>query len=67
MISNLYKIDFIDSKGNKFSTFSRDEKTIWEIYNMVCYGYEAVYMYDMVLEDLMCYHEKPTYRSTHYA
>jgi hypothetical protein len=56
-----YKVNYIDAKGNSFSAFANQEKDIWEIYNMVCYGYQAVYMYDMNSDDLICFHEKPSF------
>jgi hypothetical protein len=57
-----FKINYIDAKGNSFSAFAKEEKDIFEIYNMVCYGYQAVYMYDMDADDLICFHEKPTWQ-----
>jgi hypothetical protein len=57
-----YKVNYIDAKGNSFSAFANKESDIFEIYNMVCYGYQAVYMYDMDADDLICFHEKPTWQ-----
>ena len=56
-----YKIAYVNKDGKGFSAFTNDESTMWELYTTIRYAYEAVYVYDMDMEDLVVWSEKPSF------